>query len=245
VTDDGVVYSFSVLPHAGSRFRKLPQGAEELETVFDDFPSDFSFWEPSVFLGPAEAVMLGRFGGALQDHVAGIVVVDLATGEATSHRLPELTLLTLIESDAGDQTASENAEPALVWDESRNRILIVHGVETKVSILDLGTGEVSTHDWSTPTTQLADLFAWLIPPAHAKGGPSRGTRRTAVLSPSGDRLFVASSISRIVEFPPGDGWYVEGISQGLEVDQHRDLGSCPPMGNTGFRSHFVRTADTW
>ena len=215
VGHDGVVYSFSYLPYSGSRFRKLSPGADELETVFDGFPLDFSFWGPSVVLGPDGVAWLGTFGGALRAKVAGMVVIDLATGAATTHAVPELTLGAVAESDMGDWVISEEVEPALVWDASRNRVLVVHGIETKVTTLDLGTGEVVTNDVSSSTSWLDHLLIWLIPPASAKEGPSSyGTERRALLSPSGDRLYVASSVSEVVD---ETDLRIEATTRGVEI----------------------------
>lgn len=215
VGDDGVVYSFSYLPYSGSRFRKLPPGADELETVFDDFPLDFSFWGPSVVLGPDGAAWLGTFGGALRARVAGMVVVDLATGAATTHAMPELTLGAVADRDVGDWVISEEVEPALVWDASRRRVLVVHGVETKVTTVDLETGEVVTYDVTSPTSWLDHLLTWLIPPASAKEGHSSyGTERRALLTPSGDRLYVASSVSAVVD---ETDLRIETTPRGVEV----------------------------
>lgn len=144
-----------------------------------------------------------------------MVVVDLATGAATTHALPELTLDPVAESDVGDWVISEEVEPALVWDESRHRVLVVHGVETRVTTVDLETGEVVTNDVTSPTSWLDHLLTWLIPPASAKEGHSSlGTERRALLSPSGDRLYVASSVSEVVD---ETDLRIEATPRGVEV----------------------------
>lgn len=124
------------------------------------------------------------------------------------------------EQKLDDWLAPEIIEPAVVWDTDRQRALVVHADQPTVTVVDLVDGEVSEHTWSQTTSWVDALFAWLIPPAHAKG-PSFGTARDAVLSPSGDLLYVATQQADVVADGDG-GWSVHSVPQGVQVISTQD-----------------------
>jgi DNA-binding beta-propeller fold protein YncE len=162
-------------------------------------------------------VWLGTFGGDFEESVAGIVSIDLTDGSAESYRLPGVTIGKVGEEDLGDESAPEIVDPALVGDPAGHRVLVVHADRLAVTEVDLMTGEVAEHDLSSSASWLGRLFTWLVPPATADGGgPSFGTTKSAVLSPSGERLYVASARSEVVWDDDGE-WEVVTIPQGVQA----------------------------
>lgn len=217
IDDQGVVYQMIHFQSQGPRLRKLAPGATGYETAIEELAIDFHPWEGSAFLDSERIAWAGNgpTGDSLES-VAFIVVVDLTSGEATTHVMDEVTFGSIGERDFGEWTLSEFVLPAVVWDAPRNRALVVHGDEDKVTTVDLGTREVATHEWSEPTSWLGHLSAWLIPPAHADGPSSYGVTRSAVLSPTGERLYVATSVSEIV-VETEEEWSIVRTPQGIEA----------------------------
>lgn len=213
VGNDGSVFHQSDGASGGSLSRLTP-GSGEFERVLDVFPPGFTRWGSFTLLGNERAGWLGRLEGEsdASGAEAALVVADLSDGSTQTFRLPGVTLGQVGEQQLGDWLAPEIVEPAVVWDTDRQRALIVHADQPNVTVVDLANGDVTEHTWSA--TSWADaLLAWLIPPAHAKG-PSFGTSRDAVLSPSGELLYVATEQADIAD----DGTQsVHTVPQGVEV----------------------------
>lgn len=82
----------SYFQYQGPRLRKVAPGSTRFETVFDDFPGEFAYWESVAFLDPQRIAWFGRFGGDLEAPVAGVVILDLTSGEATTHMVEGMTI---------------------------------------------------------------------------------------------------------------------------------------------------------
>jgi len=216
VADDGTVYTMLWRVTERWTLRKLVPGATGFEVVSDALPSEFVLWGQSSSVQSDHLVFLGSFGGDFEESVAGIVTIDLTDGSAESYRLPDLTIGIVGEVDLGDWSAPEFVEPALVWDPTGNRALVVHGDRLAVTEVDLATGDVAEHDLSSSASWWGRLFTWLVPPALAKGDPSFGIKRSAVLSPSGEMLYVASARSEVVWDDDGE-WEILTLPQGVQA----------------------------
>lgn len=91
-----------------------------------------------------------------------------------------------------------SVEPGIAWDLNRELIYAVHADGGGITVGDLATGEVTTKRFNDPSLW-TNLFAWLIPPAEAKGAGNEAGRQ-AWLSGDGSRL----------------------ISTGVQTDYRRD-----------------------
>jgi DNA-binding beta-propeller fold protein YncE len=151
----------------------------------------------------------------VEDEAVTIVSVDLPTGKVTELQLPHVTIGVLEEVDIGEEWFPlVGANPAVVWDGTR--ALVVHADRDVVTEVDLETGAVTDHPFGPETSESAGLLAWLVPPAQAGGMPSAESTRSAVLSPDGGRLYVATRLGQaIVESE--DDWYLRTDSVGLKV----------------------------
>lgn len=92
-----------------------------------------------------------------------------------------------IEADAPDGVFVEPLGHATVWDEERNRVLVVHAHEDVITTVDIPTGDVGHVALAEDRSVLEGLLSWFVPAAHAKGLP--GSQRQAVMS--GEHLYVA------------------------------------------------------
>lgn len=202
--DGGAIYTF----HYGTgstELRVVDPLTGVLSTVLV-FPSTFQpHWERG-------SIVDGRllwYGTHTEDgeYQAAIAMGELTTGVVEVFPLPLVGLQGDRVADFGDWEAGEWLDPAVVWDLDRDRVLIVHPDETKVTVFDLVTRETTSHEWSTQTSWFDRLFAYWFPSAHAKG-PQLRTTRSAVLSPDGDRLYIATEGSEIIY---GDGLLASGI----------------------------------
>jgi hypothetical protein len=89
---------------------------------------------------------------------------------------------------------------------------VVHADVDIVTEVDLATGGTVEHSYGAEASLVVRLFAWLAPPANAKGGYGE-TRRSAVLSEDGSTLFVATSIGDIEM--SDDDWSVTTVPSGI------------------------------
>jgi hypothetical protein len=215
VGDDGVVYQMLYSQFRGHTLRRLVPGAERYQDVDVDFPKEFRY-QVATFLGPQRIAMLGSFGEDPEDQVVGVVVVDLKALETTTHLIHGLTAGNVAEMDLGDWSLTETVQPVAIWDSGGDRVIFVHGDEDAVTTLDLSTGAKETHWWSSSASWLGSLFAWLIPPAQAKGPSEYGVARSAALGQSGQWLYVGTSVSEVV-IESDEDWYIEHTPQGVEV----------------------------
>jgi hypothetical protein len=216
VNDNGAVFALSGDTAPILRLERLPKGASGFQTVFDGFPDRFTPWSGSTtLLDDNRLASFGLIGDYLENPTPVIVIGDLSTGESLAIPLPDVALGVVSEQDLGDWVAPEIIEPAVVWDTERNRALVVHADRPAVTAVDLDTGEHNDHTWGAEASWLGSLFAWLMPPAQAKG-PSFGSSRTAVLSPSGNFLYVGSANAEII-VGEDKNWSVRTTPQGVEA----------------------------
>lgn len=215
VGNDGTVYNHFDNEACGGRVGQLAPGETSLVTVFEAFPDGFCSSTPMTLLDDKRAGWLGTVVTDSASHQATLLIGDLSNGSASMVKVPTATLGPVGEQDVGDWVVVESLEPAVVWDVERNRALVVHADQPVVSVVDLGTGEVTDHVWSGQTSWVDGLLAWLIPAANAKG-PASGISRSAVLSPGGDVLYVGTQQSKLVVADDGE-WSVEASPQGVDV----------------------------
>jgi hypothetical protein len=215
VGDHGVVYQLLHGRHRGHTLRRLVPGGDRYEEVDVDFPKQFRN-QVATFFAPQRIGFLGTFGENPEDRVIGVVVVDLKALEIATHMIEGLTAGNVAEMDLGDWSLTETVQSVAIWDSGRDRVIFVHGDADAVTTLDLGTGAKETHWWSSSTSWLDSLFAWLIPPAQAKGPSEYGLVRSADLGQSGRWLYVGTSVSEVV-IESNEDWYIEHTPQGVEV----------------------------
>ena len=192
IDDDGNVYLLSWMEQP--RLELLRPGAETAEVLIDEFPAGMGPTEMGVF-GPQ------RFGffGTTSDGGAHLFISDLETGEVTEVPLPNVEVGVIEEVELIDDfPVFETANPAVIWDTERSRVLIVEGTRDIVIAIDADTGQVSEHVWESPTSLLDRLWAAFLPTAQAKG-LTTGTTRSAVLSQDGTKLYIATSSSELRE----------------------------------------------
>jgi hypothetical protein len=213
VGNDGSVFSQSD-GASGPWLSRLAPGSGEFERVFDG-PPGFSRWGSFTLLDDHTAGWLGKLAIESEESEAALVVADVSDGSAETFRLPGVALGQVGEQELGEWTAPEIAQPAVVWDTDRQRALVVHADQPSVTVVDITSGDTVEHTWSS--TSWADaLVSWLIPAAHAKG-PSFGTTRDAVLSPSGDLLYIATERADVAV---DDAVHI--VPQGVEVIDTND-----------------------
>ena len=192
IDDNGNVYLLSWMERP--RLELLRPGVETTEVLIDEFPAGMAPTEMGVF-GPQ------RFGffGTTSDGSAHLFISDLETGEVTEVPLPNVEVGVIEEVELIDDfPAFETANPAVVWDTERSRVLIVEATRDIVMAIDADTGQVSEHAWESPTSLLDRLWAAFQPSAQAKG-LTTGTTRSAVLSQDGTKLYIATSSSELRE----------------------------------------------
>lgn len=88
-------------------------------------------------------------------------------------------------------------EPAIVFDEARSRLFVVHADGAGLTAVDLLNGTTEVSDFAEPPGFWTSVMSWLIPPAEAKGSePS--AYLSAWLNPDGSQLLVTGEA--------GDAW---------------------------------------
>ena len=184
--DDGNVYVLTWKERP--RLELLRPGAEATEVVIDAFPAG---------MAPAEMEAFGpqRFGffGTTPDGDAYLFISDLQTGAVTAVTLPNVEVGVIGEVEIVDDIpVLETANPSVVWDNQRSRVLIVEATRDIMIEIDADTGRVSEHEWEAPTSLLDRLWAEFQPTAQAKG-LTTGTTRSARLTPDGAKMYVATS----------------------------------------------------
>lgn len=209
VGDDGGVYQVISWTHR-SRLRKLAPGSDRYETVVDVSPHN-AWWGGGGLFDNDRAVWWGKHNEA-----ASMIVNVLSGGEVDTHLVEEVTIGVVGATEAGGWELSESVSPAVVWDHRGDRLMLVHGDQNRVTVLDLGTAARTTHEWTESISWLDRLFVWLVPPAQADGPSGYGVERNAALSPDGDVLYVGTSVSQLV-VETEDDWYIKHAPQGVEV----------------------------
>jgi len=195
ITDDGTVYWLS--GDGGLALNQLGPGDAEAEVVYRNFPSGFSNAEFDLLSDGR----FGVYGVVVEEFPEGVATLVLVEADGSSHT--EISLENVIAGFANapnpDVTVQvfEFVRNAPVWDEERNRFLLVEAARDVVTEVDLTTGEVKENPFSPPEAFLNQFWAFITPVARAKG-PSAGTERVAVLTPDGQNLFVATLITETV-----------------------------------------------
>lgn len=106
----------------------------------------------------------------------------------------------------------QHADPGVAWDLTRDLLYVVEPAGERVTVVDLAAGKVK---------QRAEIGArsWLERLGLEKGAAAKmtaGTRRQAVLSPDGARLYVTGSRDEVSKADDGN-WVWRSIPLGLTV----------------------------
>lgn len=213
VGNDGAVYDHE--EPCGGHVGRLALGGTSFDTVFDSFPDGFCTWGLMTLLDDQRVAWLGTLDRGQGHQGAALLVGGLSDGAVSVVELPSVAIGSVGEEDTGDWIVPETLEPAVVWDVERNRALVVHADEPAITLVDLGSGSVTEHALTERTSWIDGFLAWLVPAAHAKGLES-GVAKSAVLSPSGETLYVGTDRSDLVTVDNG-GWSVQSGPQGVEV----------------------------
>jgi hypothetical protein len=195
ITDSGVAYWTDGNMAPFLRLYRLMAGDEEAELVFNDFPVGFEAWTEVAVVDSDRLGWFGRFGPQVEESGDALVVLDLATLSTTSYPVPGVNVGG-DEVDFGGNVIFEYYQPEVAWDGDRNLAYVVHSDRDAFTIVELEAGDTTTRTWGDESSWLSRLFAWLIPPAQAKG-PSLGTTRRVALTPGGETLLVGTATSHI------------------------------------------------
>lgn len=131
---------------------------------------------------------VGTDGSWLNNEPPRVLLIDPATRDLVA----DVQLEDVIAGQRGSQARGYNSfRPGLAWDIARDRLYVVDANEDRLTVVDLDRGRVvAATELVAAQSPLDALGAWLVPTAYAKLVP--GTDRTAVLSPDGRRLYVAT-----------------------------------------------------
>jgi hypothetical protein len=212
VTDDGTIYSLEgSSPNIKLSRRTAGQpDAEVVARLPDNF---YSWYEIDVWDGNAAIFGYqspdGRTAGE-----AAIVLVDLGNGAVTEIPLPGVAFGIVDEVDIAETYPGLiDANPAVVWDHTEFRALVVHANQDVITEVDLASNEVSDHYFGPETSVWGELFAWLVPPAQAGGGAFARKARMAVLSADRGSLHVATMLGDISV--DETGWSSLNLASGI------------------------------
>jgi hypothetical protein len=203
VTDDGTVYVINGSPPNFHLSRLVP--GETSPVVIADLPAQLYWYE--LHIQDGLALSFGLISPNSDNRgEAVIVTVELATGLVTEIPLPGIQVGTIGEVDIGEiEPAVFDASPAVIWDDDRSRVLIVHANQDIVTEVNFTTAEVAEHRYgneisnSTPTAD----------------GPFTSARRRAVLGrPNGRTLYVATAVDTFEVID--EGWTQTFISEGIK-----------------------------
>jgi hypothetical protein len=175
--------------------------ATEQRSVVATFPSWFSPWEVRQLPSSSRVVVYGLelVDGEWLKGPPHIFVVD-----ANSRRvLTNLSLGGVRAGQAGPPPTRPNVvwpeyyDPGLGWDLERGLLYVIHADRDRVTVVDVESGTVPTEsDIGQGKSALRAITEWLVPRAEAKASP--GTRRQAVVSPDGSRLYVTGSREEVI-----------------------------------------------
>jgi hypothetical protein len=200
VTDDGTIYVISGMTPSYHLGQLVP--GEMRPQVIADLPPQL-LWQ-QLHIHDGSALIFGLTSPNLDDKGHGVIVmVDLTTGLVTEIPLPGVEIGIVAEFEIGEtEPVRLFAEPAVVWDDQRSRVLIVHANQDVVTEVNPATGEVTEHRFGDEDTSATADDAFTV------------GRRTAVLGQSGESLYVATAIEdyRLVD----QGWTDEMRSTGIE-----------------------------
>jgi hypothetical protein len=175
ITDDGRVY------FQGSsqplQINSL-QAGETRSRLVAEMPGDVYPW--ALRLSAGQIQMFGTRSLPAEGTANGaIILVEVSSGNRVDIDLPEVRIWA---SDAGDEPWSGYLYnfPAVVWDDPRNRALVVHAQDHFVSEVDFGTGAVTEHELTVEQ------------PDDDPNG-----EMTAALSPDGSILYIGALRSTV------------------------------------------------
>ncbi|MDH3606708.1 MAG: hypothetical protein OER12_06905 [Acidimicrobiia bacterium] len=145
-------------------------------------------------------------------------VVDIETGDIlVEFELPDVAHGSIpINPDLAADPKFPYAfvHPGLAWDAEQELIYVVHADGNSISVGDLATGSVETRRLGESPSLWATAFAWLIPPAEAKGAANEAVRQ-AWLNGDGTRLISTGTQHDYLRNQ--DNGQLTIISQPLEV----------------------------
>jgi hypothetical protein len=209
MTDDGVAYWLE-----GSRLKGIRAGGASVETIGINLPATFIARQVH-FRSETQIAIFGTNQlNQRGDQLVELVTVDLTSGERTLIELPDIPFGSIGEVTAGEYTFFIPITPVIVWDQARDRALVVHGDGESVTEVGLADGTVRKHAIGAAASPMGRLLAWLAPPARAKG-PNLGTDVYAELSRDGRFLYVAVQRGDIV-LDEYTNWTVTSTATGLK-----------------------------
>ena len=194
------------------RLVRYTVGEGEPETV-----ADLPFMNPweSHMVGDGTFAVFGeRAESGPETGQAMIAVVDLAMATVRTIPLPDVPLGVVREVELTSSLSGViYVSPAVVWDEDRSRVLIVHSGEDVVTEVAIDSGEVNAHRFGPVVRD----FTWSAPLQYIGEARSASHRRTGSLSPDGQHLYVGTMTGGFeVE---GESWSAVTTSTGIvEVD---------------------------
>jgi hypothetical protein len=206
-SDTGAVFlidSTRMIP----RLVRYTVGEEEPETV-----AELPFmapWESHLVGDETFAVFGERAESGPDTGQAMIAVVDLAMATVMTITLPDVPLGVVREVELTSSLSGVvHVSPALVWDEDRSRVLIVHSGEDVVTEVAIDSGEVITHRFGPVVRE----FTWSAPMQYIGEARSASHRRTASLSPDGRHLYVGTMTGDFVV--EDESWSAVTTSTGI------------------------------
>jgi hypothetical protein len=202
VTDDGTIYLINGSPPSFHLSRMVPGEIRPL--VIADLPPQLYWYQLHIH---DELALIFGLDSPNSDNrgEAVVVTVDLTTGVVTEILLPGVEVGIIAELDIGEmEPARFLADPAVVWDDDRSRVLIVNANQDVVTEVNPATGVITEHKFgnepedSIPTAD--DAF-------------SIG-RRMAVLGRDGRSLYVATAVQTFEVID--EGWTDTFVSTGIK-----------------------------
>lgn len=193
VSNDGTVF-FS---HLG-QMRRLRVG-EMGQPVVADLPEGFFSWGSGGLTDGRIAMFVTRYLSPTVPEEAMIIAVDVNSGEVDKIELPEVRVGQVEPESQGPWASYLYTSPSFNWDPAGTRTLVVHGDEDVVSEIDLESGVVSEHPFSSSR----------------HGSPTTGSRRWSALSPDGRRLYVSTRQVALIE--DDDTWMVRTSGTGVSA----------------------------
>jgi len=203
VTDNGTIYVINGSPPNFHLSRMVPDETRPL--VIADLPPELYWWELHIHDGLALIFGLNSPDGDNRGE-AVIVTVDLTTGTVVEIPLPGVEVGWIAEFDIGEEFPWViDANPAVIWDDDRSRVLIVSANQDLVTEVIPTTGEIRQHNFRSEIPE----------PIPVADGAFTNRRRNALLARDGGSLYVATAVQ---EFEVVDtGWTEQWTSRGIEA----------------------------
>jgi hypothetical protein len=202
VTDDGTIYVINGSPPSFHLSRMVPGEIRPL--VIADLPPQLYWYE--LHIHDKLALIFGFDSPNSDDRGEAVVVtVDLTTGLVTAIPLPGVEVGIIGEMDIGEvEPVRFFADPTVVWDNERARVLIVHANQDVVTEVHPATGVINEH-------KLGNEISHSTPTAE---GPFTNAQRMAVLGRDGRSLYVATAVQTFELID--EGWTETFISTGIK-----------------------------